>query len=131
MRDEAGILQQRVEAHAFERGGQQARERVRREDDEGEEGCADQALHGERAGLQRGGEVVPEQRDGCSICGQYERPEQHGTFMLPPRGGDLVEHRLGCVGVAGDDAQRKVRLGKGPDQAGKRERDQRELHIRR
>jgi hypothetical protein len=50
---EAGVLQDRVEVASLERRGREPLERVRGEEDEGEEGDADQALNGERVGAKR------------------------------------------------------------------------------
>src|ERR1700677_3601396 len=47
---EAGVLQDWIEVASLERRGREALERVRGQENEGEEGEADQALNGERIG---------------------------------------------------------------------------------
>ena len=47
---EAGVLENRVEVSPLERRGDKPLERVRGQENEGEEGQADQALNGERVG---------------------------------------------------------------------------------
>jgi hypothetical protein len=81
--------------------------------------------------LQRGGQVVPENCDCRAKAGEDDHPEQHGTFMLPPRGGDLVEHRFQRVRIRGDDFQRKVRTRERPDEANECKCNERKLRDRR
>ena len=50
MNCEAGVLQDRIEVASLERRRREALERVRGQENEGEEGEADQALNGQRVG---------------------------------------------------------------------------------
>ena len=56
---EAGVLQDRIEVASLERRGGEPLERVRGQENEGEEGQADQALNGERVGAKRCGSARP------------------------------------------------------------------------
>ena len=60
MEGEAGVLQQRVQIVAVDRRLEQADERVRGEQDEGEEGGGDRRLDRKDAGAQGGGRLPPQ-----------------------------------------------------------------------
>ena len=94
MDGEADILQHRVEVLPFDRRRIEAGERVRRGQDEQQEGGADPALHGEHVGAQRGRQVAPEHRDQRAEEGEDQHPQQHRALMVAPGSGDLEQHRL-------------------------------------
>ena len=102
MDGEADILQHRVEVPALGRRRIEPQERVRGEDDEGEERGGDQALHGEHAGLQSRRQTIAEQRHERAEDREDERPEQHRALVITPDAGDFEDERHGGMGILGD-----------------------------
>jgi hypothetical protein len=127
MEGEAGILQQRVEAVAVGRRRHEAEERVRGEQNEGEEGDADQSLHRERPGAQRGRQVDAEGGERRAEQRQDQHPEQHRALVVAPDAAHLVDHRLGRVRILGDQSHREIRHDERPGQ--RHEGDQHEQEL--
>ena len=102
MKGERRVLQDRIEAAAV--GGRRvhAQERIRRQQDEQQEGDGDRRLHGEHVGLEGQRQVAAEGGDGGAEQRQDHHPQHHRAFVVPPHAGDAIEQRLGRVRV-GDD----------------------------
>jgi hypothetical protein len=94
MESEAGILKQRVQIAAVGRHREQARKRVRRDDDEQQSAEAEQPLNRQGAGPQAGWQASAEECDEPAEQRQHEDPQQHRAFVAAPSAGDLVQHRL-------------------------------------
>ena len=116
MEGEAGVLQQRIESAAVGGRRHEARERVRGEQHETQEAGGNGALDGEHARPEPRRQVAAEAGDRGAEQRQDQRPQQHGTLVVPPDAADLVEQRLGRVGVAGDVLHREVGTDVGPGQ---------------
>ena len=110
----------------FDRRRIEAGERVRRRQDEQQEGSADPALHGQHVGAQRCRQVAPEHRDQRAEEGEDQHPQQHRAFVVAPGAGDLEQHRLQRVGVLPDIGDREIRLDIGHGQRREGDRGQRE-----
>ena len=131
MEGEAGVLQQRVEVAPVERSRIQPEERVGGGKHEDQEAEPDQRLHGQHPGPKRRRQVAPEDRHGGTIDCEDPDPEQHGALVIAPGAGELVEQRLGRVGIVGNRHHREVGDDEGLHQAGERRRDEDELRHRR
>ena len=131
MEDETGILQQRVEVAAVLRGGKQALERVRCQQNEQEQAAADKTEHAEHAGDHDFGQLAREQRDSHRPAGQHQHPEQQRTFVTAPDRCQPVNRWQQRVGVLGHIDNRKVVAVEGPAQADERGGDQQELNLSR
>ena len=127
---EAGILQQRVEIAPVERRGVEPEEGVGGGDNEDQKAETDQGLHGQHPGPEHRRQVAPEGRHGGAVDRENPDPEQHRAFVIAPCAGELVEQRLGRVGVVGDRHDREVGDDEGLHQAGQRGRDEGELRHR-
>ena len=84
MDGEADVLQHRVEVLPFDRRRIEAGERVRRRQDEQQEGGADPALNGQHVGAQRRRQVAPEHRDQRAEEGEDQHPQEHRALMVAP-----------------------------------------------
>ncbi len=115
---------------ALERRRRQALERVRGQQDEGEEGGADHPLHGERVGAQPRGQRAAEDGDERAERRQDQRPQQHRAFVVAPHAGELVDRRRGAVRILGDVEHREVGGQMRPGERGEGERDEDELAER-
>ena len=116
MEGEAWILQQRVELLPLKRCGREARERVRGEQGEQDEGAADHRLHGEGAGFEARWQIVAEERDQRAEEAEDQHPQQQRPFMLAPGGGDLVDERRLRMGMLIDHQHREISDHEGVDQ---------------
>ena len=130
MEDEARVLEQRVQFLSVERGGVEARERVRGEQQEGEERRADHPLHGERARQQPVADTVAEARQPRAEHREDQHPEQHRALVVPPRRGEAVENRLRQVRMARDECDREVAHDEAARQRAERDEDQQPLQLR-
>ena len=130
MEGEAGVLQQRVQVAPVRRRREDAREGIRGQDGEGEEADGDPGLHAQHARAQGRRQVAPEARDRGAEQRQDQDPEQHRAFVVPPDAGDLVEHRLGRVGVLHHVQHGEVGTHVGLREAQEGRGDQRELQHR-
>jgi hypothetical protein len=130
MEGERGILQDRVEPLPVERCGIEPRKRIRRQDDEEQERRRDRALHGEHIGLELSRQIGAVGRDRRPEQREDQHPQHHGAFMVPPHAGDLVDHRLGRVGVAPDILDREVGRYIGHGQRGEGDGGEEELELR-
>ena len=128
MEGQARVLQQRVEAVAFDRHRHEPLERVRGEEQEGVEAEPDHRLRGQ--GRDQGPLRQPplEQGDAGAGNGEHRHPEQHRAFVIPPRAGELVEPGLLGMAVRRDQLHRKVGAQEQPDQ--RQEGDRREQALR-
>src|ERR1700729_2855825 len=73
---EARVLQDRIEVASFEWRGREPLERVRGQENEGEEGDADQALYGERVGVKLVRQRAAKQGDERAEDRENEDPQQ-------------------------------------------------------
>ncbi len=128
---EARVLKDRVQVAPLERGGRQALERVRGQQDEQQEGGADQALHGERVGPERPRQGAAEHGDHAAEDRQDQHPQQHRAFVVSPDAGELVDRGRGAVRVLRDVEDREVGGEVGVDERGEGDRDAGELGQRR
>ena len=108
MNGETDVLQHRVEVLPFRRRRIEPQERIRGEDDEGEEGHGDQALNAEHARLQSRRQAVPEKRHKSAEDREDEGPEKHRAFMIAPDARDLENERDGRMGILGDRGYGKI-----------------------
>ena len=131
MEDEAGVLQQRVEPAAVGGHREQPLERVRGEDDEGEEQRADAALDAEDAGTQRFADAVVGHRDQAAEDREDQHPQQHRPFVVAPRRAEPVDQRLRRMAVLGDEREREIGAGEPRHQAAERQDDERRRGRRR
>ena len=74
MNGETGILQDRIEVAALERRLGNAQERIRRDQNEEDEGDRDRGLHREHGGLEPRRQITAEQRDQRAEQGENEHP---------------------------------------------------------
>ncbi len=127
MARQAGVLQQRIEPVTLRRRRNEPRERVGREQDEGEETGAGQPLHrqGPRPQRQRNG--APDRGDHRAEQREDQHPEHHRALVVPPRAAELVDQRLGRMGIGRHHLEREVRDQKAVDQAAERQRHEDEL----
>ena len=102
MEGQCRILQDRVEAIAFDGRRVDAQERVGGEHDEEQEGEADRALYRHHAGAQFKRQVLTEERHGSTVESEDQHPEQHRAFVVSPYAADLVEQRLGRMRIRDD-----------------------------
>ena len=128
---EPGVLQNRIEVAPLEGRGRESLERVRGQENEGEEGHADQALNGERVGAQGAWQSAAKQGDERAEDRQNEDPQQHRAFVVPPHARDFVDRGHRHVRVLGDVENGKIRGQVRIDEGCESERDQRELDQRR
>ena len=131
MEGEARVLQQGVEIAPVEGRRVEPEERIGGGDHEDQETQADQRLHAQRPGPERRRQVAPEARHGSAVGGEDPDPEQHRAFVIAPGAGELVEQRLGRMGVGGDRRDREVGDDEAVHQARERRRDEEELGRRR
>ena len=127
---EAGVLQDGIEVASLEWRRRQPLERVRGQENEGEEGETDQALNGERVGAQPARQRAAEQGDQRAEDRQNENPQQHRAFVVPPYAGDLVDRGHRNVRILGDVENRKIRGQVRVDKRREGDRDQHELDQR-
>jgi hypothetical protein len=73
-----------------------------------EEADAEHALHGQRSGLQRGRQIVAEDRDGRPEHRQDRHPKEHRPLVIPPACRHLIDQRHRRVGILGDIEHRKI-----------------------
>ena len=102
MHGETHVLKQRVEVIAVERRRKHPLERVRRQQQEGQEADTDPRLHRQGARLGLGGDVRSEPGDARAEHREDQDPEQQRTLMAAPGPGHLVEHRLERMGILDD-----------------------------
>ena len=88
--------------------GQQAVERVGREQHEQQEADADQPHHREHARDHGLRQVRAEQRHRQRPQGEHQQPQQQRAFVAAPRGGEPVVQRQRRVGVLRDVQHREV-----------------------
>ena len=131
MDGEAGVLQDWIEVASLERRGREPLERVRSQENEGEEGEADQALNGERVGAKLRRQRAAEQSDKRAEDRENENPQQHRAFVVSPDAGDLVDRGHRDIRILGDVEDGKVRAEMCVDERGEGDGDQRELEQRR
>ena len=130
MRRERRVLEDRIEALAIERRRVEAQERVRGQQHEGEEADPDQGLHREHPCLEGGRQVAPEQRDAAAVEREDPDPQHERALVVAPRGGDLVDQRLGGVRVGRDVGDREVGRREGMDQRAEGDGEKHELAER-
>jgi hypothetical protein len=106
---EARVLENGIEVASLEGRGRQTLERIRGQENEGEERHADEALNGERVRAQRAWERTAEQGDDRAEHRQNEDPQQHRTLVVSPDAGDLVDCRHCAVRILGDVENGKIR----------------------
>ena len=116
MNGEAEILQHGIQLPAFDRGGHEAREWIRSCQDEKEEDRADQALHGQNIGFQRGRKICAEAGDQGAEKGQDQYPQEHGALVIAPGSGDPVEKRLQRMRIFPNADDREIGSHIGRDQ---------------
>ena len=118
MEDEAEVLEQRVEVPSAGRGGDEAGERVRGEQDEREEAGREEAEHGEhpRRHLARQAPAPCRHREGPPA--QDERPEEQRPLVGAPDGGQPVVEGQQHVRVGRDVEHGEVVAGERPREAG-------------
>ncbi len=127
---EAEVLQHGIEVAPLERRRLETRERIRRQEDEGEEGARDQALHRKDIGAQDRRQAAAEDDDERSKDAEDQHPEQHRAFVIAPDAGDLVDRRRGAVRILRDIEHRKIRRQMRVDERARCKRDSRELPER-
>jgi hypothetical protein len=130
MDDQAGVLQQRIEIAPIRRGGQQALERIGREQHEHQETDGDEPHHAEHARHHVLRQIAAEHGDRDHPQRQEQHPQQQRTLVAAPDARELVDIRQRRVRIGGDVLHRKVVVQKRPRQAGERERDKNELALR-
>ena len=113
---ETDVLQHRVEVASFDRRGVQPCERVGRHQNEKQECRADPTLHTKHIGTQRCGQIGTEQSNHRAEQHQYQHPQKHRAFVVPPRAGHFVEKRLQRMGVFPDIRDGKVGRDIGRDE---------------
>ena len=131
MEGQSRILKDRVQAIAFDGRRIEAQKRVRGEDDEKQEGQAHRTLNGQNPGAEFQRQVVPEDRNGGAIERQNQHPQHHGAFVVSPHAADLVEQRLGGMGVGDNILDREVGHHIGVGQRGEGRGNQDQLQHRR
>src|SRR5271154_4227466 len=88
---EARVLENGIEVASLEGRGREALERVRGQENEGEESDADQALNSERVGAQGARQRAAEQGDERAEQRENQDPQQHRALVVPPYARDLVD----------------------------------------
>ena len=125
-----GILQQRIQVAAVGGGGEQALERIRREQQEEQEADADEPHHAEHARDHLVGQVPAAQRHGDRPDRQHQHPQQHRALVRAPRRGDAVVQRQLRVRVGRDVEHREVVGDERLREAAEGDRDEQELPLR-
>ena len=115
----------------IERGGVEAKERVRGQEHEGQKARADHRLHAQHAGAEAVRQVAAEEGDAAAEERQDPDPEDERALVVPPHPADLVDQGLGRVRVGDDVGDREVGRDVGVDQGGKGDGDGRQLHEAR
>ncbi len=113
---EEGVLQQGIERLAFDRRIGQPHEGAGRQGRVADEQGAEAALDRQHQRLQPHGQAAARKGHRRAIAGERQVPEQHGALVAPPYRGDLVDQRLGRVGVGRDVGHREVRADEGRHQ---------------
>ena len=114
------------------RGGHQARERIRREQQEQQEADGDRAHHREHAR-----DAAPPA--GCASssvtargpAGEHQHPQQQRALVRAPRRGEAVVQRQLRVRMLRDVLDREIAGDEAVGEAAERERDEHELRARR
>ncbi|TLD46400.1 MAG: hypothetical protein FAZ92_01349 [Accumulibacter sp.] len=131
MKDQAGILQQRVEVAPFLGPRQQALEGVRSEQDEEQEAGADQPEDAEDPCHHVIGQL-PRQQCHCQRPhDEHQDPQQQRSLVPAPDGGDPIRQRQQGIRVLCDVEHREIVLHEGGGQAGEGDRQQQRLDDRR
>ncbi len=130
MEGEAGVLQQRVQVVAVQRRREDALEGIGGEEGKGQEADRDHGLDRQHPRLEPRGQVAAEGRHRAAEQRQDQDPQQHGALVVPPDAGDLVEQRLGRVGVLDHVDQREVGDDVGLGQRPEGDRHAEQLHQR-
>ncbi len=123
MDDQAEVLQQRIQVLTIcGYARQQARERVRREQREGEKAHADKTHDGQYTRQHHQRQLRAEHGHSTGPEGENQRPQQQRALVITPHSGELVVPGQQAVAVVGDHLYRKIVLQEGPGEAGKAER---------
>jgi hypothetical protein len=131
VKDQAGILQLRIQVLAVGRGRQQAAEGVGGEQDEGQKAHADQPHHAQDAGTRRLVQVAREERHRHAPAAQNQGPQQDGALMPAPYAGNTVRQGQGRVGMLHHIQHGKIIAHEGMGQAGEGHRHEQALPARR
>ena len=97
------VLKDRIKTVAVGRRIDKSRERIRCRDDKGKEAQSDQTVDAEHVGLQPVRQISSEQCDGGAEQGQDQDPEKHGSLVIAPYPGNLIEQRLQRMRIRGDN----------------------------
>ena len=108
-------------------GGSSRAKGLRSQHQEEQEGEADRSLHGKDARLEFQRQVVAEDRHGGAEDGEDEHPQQHRAFVVSPHAGNLVDQRLGRMGILGHVEHREIRDDIGVGQRDEGDADQQDL----
>ena len=102
MEGEAEILQQRIEAGTLRCGCRQSFERIGAADNKGIEPGTDCALSRQNSLYRLFGQAFLQRSDGRARQGHHSDPQRHGTFVITPRTGDLIQQRFVGMRIARD-----------------------------
>ena len=121
MKYHAGVLEQRIHAPPVRRGGRKLNEGIAPGGDQQREETHDGKVEHPvpQSGFRAEKPVGTGELKKGSAQRDHERPEQHGTGLSGPEGGDLVEHGQHQIRVAGHIFKRKVTHGQGMKQNGR------------
>ena len=131
MKGEAGILQDRIEVAALERGVRDTQKRIGSRENEKLKGGSDPGLHRKRVCLQLYRQVVAESGDQRAEEGEDQNPQHHGAFVVPPDAGQTVHQRHRRIRILVDVEHREIGADIGGGERGERQRDEGELGQRR
>jgi hypothetical protein len=127
----ARVLQQRIEVAPVGRRREQAVERVRGEQHEGEEPGADETHDAEHARRHLLGEVGAEEAHRGHPDAEHQAPEEQRSFMAAPCAGDAVVQRQSAVRIQRHVLHGEVVGREGVDEAAEGECDEQRLPLRR
>jgi hypothetical protein len=130
MEHQPWVLQQWIEVAPFGGGGQHAVERVRGEQDEGEQADADQAQHRQHARHHNFRQLARGQRHRSAPAGQHQHPEQQRAFVAAPYRRETIQRGQLRIGVVGNISHRKVIGQEALREADESDGDQQELRLR-
>ncbi len=129
--DHARVLQQRIEIVAIAGRRDQPRKRIRREQRERDDACADDAENAEHAAGKLLRLRAATRRDGHRPDREHGDPQQHRAFVPAPSSRCLVEHGQGRVRMQRDEADAEVVCQQCVLERTECDRDEHELPCRR
>ena len=91
---QAGVLENRIEAHAFDGNRNQACKRVGGEDRERQEPSGDETLYGEGPRTERWRDLATEHGQCRAVDCENQHPQDKGALVVSPHPADLVDQGL-------------------------------------